>query len=131
MTYTTRFRLSKYAFYYHKEYILGHWSCIKLNKGMVQEEIYQFIDNLKYFTAILALCFNSPTLSIQSVSMSAFWIRPEPPLKHQKCQYFCSDLPLKRGDVILECFLKSWKRSVPHPLHSTPSLQRYFWFATL
>ena len=49
MTYTTRFK-SSMAFYYPKEYILGHWSCIQGYQGMIREEIHLFIDNFKYFT---------------------------------------------------------------------------------
>ena len=67
---------------------------------MIQEEIHQFIDDFKYFTAILALYFNFPT-SFQSVSMSAFWLRPTHP--HQKRQHFGSaPTPNKHDDVILE-----------------------------
>ena len=36
--------------------------------------------NFKYFTSILALCFHSPKRSVQSVSMSGFWLRPPTPL---------------------------------------------------
>ena len=76
---------------------------------MIEEEIHWFIHNFKYFTAILAQCFNSPTLSLQSVSMSSFWLRPNPPPKHQECQQFDSDPPPpspKCADVILERSIK-------------------------
>ena len=42
---------------------------------MIQEESHKFIDNFKYFTAMLAKCLNSPTSSLQSDSMSSFWLR--------------------------------------------------------
>ena len=55
---------------------------------MIQEEIHEFIDNFKYFNAIHALFFKTPTSSIQSVCMSGlnpqpsavsvFWSRPPP-----------------------------------------------------
>ena len=38
---------------------------------------------------ILALCFNSPTPSLQSVSMSAFWLSPPTPAQK------CADIILK------------------------------------
>ena len=55
---------------------------------MTQEEIHKFIDTFNYFTAILVLCFNSPTSSLQSVSILA----QTPPPHTQK----------KRTDVILK-----------------------------
>ena len=78
-----------------------------VSKDIIQEEIHQFIENFKYFTAILALCFNFPTPFIQFVSMSSsFWCRPtHPPPKHQQCQHFGSDPPTahpKCADIILE-----------------------------
>ena len=48
-------------FYYHKEYKFRCWSCIQGYQAMIQEGIHEFIENFKYFTAILALCLNSPT----------------------------------------------------------------------
>ena len=66
-------------FYYHKEYILGSWSCTQGYKGMIQEEILKLIANFKYFKAIFVLCFHSPTPSLPHVSaVSAFWLRPTP-----------------------------------------------------
>ena len=44
---------------------------------MNQEEINLFIDNFKYFKAILAQCFNSPTSSLQSVSILAQTPNPQ------------------------------------------------------
>ena len=54
---------------------------------MIQKEIYQFSDNFKYFTEILALCFNCKILSLQSVRSVSIWLNPPPP----KC-----------ADIILE-----------------------------
>ena len=47
---------------------------------MIQEEINHFIDNFKYFTVLLGLCFNTPTPleSISSVSIEAK--TPHPPI---------------------------------------------------
>ena len=60
---------------------------------MFQEEIHSFLDNFKYFTAILVLCFNSPFPS----KCSHFGVDLPFPL-----QRFCSDPPSHHADVILE-----------------------------
>ena len=67
---------------------------------MIQEQIHQFIDNIKYFIAILLLCFNYLTPSLQSVSTSAFWLRQPHPLK--SVSILAQTPPPKRADVILE-----------------------------
>ena len=60
-----------------------------------------------YFTPILALCFNCPTPSLQSVSMSVFWLRPPPLSKVSAKSVFWLRLPPPKGaDVILERSLR-------------------------
>ena len=54
-------------FYYRNEYVLGRWSFIQGNKGMIQEEIHKFIDNFKYFTAILAPGTHKPRTYLKDV----------------------------------------------------------------
>ena len=61
------------------------------------------MDNLKYFTAILAQCFNSTTPHLQSVSTSSFWWLLPVPLTwwRNMCMvpnaiYWNSKLPKKR-----------------------------------
>ena len=58
--------------------------------------VLTFLVSFKYLQAhssitlaILDLCFNSPTPSLQSVSMSAFWLRPPTPAQK------CADIILK------------------------------------
>ena len=60
---------------------------------------------------ILALCFDSPTPSLQSVSISSFWLRPPLLSKASAVSAFWIRLPThpKRADVILEHSLKQLK----------------------
>ena len=51
------------------------WVAWWVYKTCFQEEICLFIVDFKYLTTILALSFNSPTPSIQSIILSALWIR--------------------------------------------------------
>ena len=71
------------------------------------------MDNFKCFTAILALCFNSPTPSLQSVSMSVFWLRPHHPLQSISSVSILSQNPHtpKPADAILQRSLAITYRS--------------------
>ena len=66
--------------------------------------------NFKYFTSILALCFHSPKRSVQSVSMSGFWLKTSHPPHNPK-----------HADVTLECTLSSIQQVILVILDQIPS----------
>ena len=74
-------------FSHHKKYILVCWSCIQGNTQKCLTCHYKFRKNfiilliIVSIIAILSLSFDSPTPSLQSVSMSAFWLYPPHPIQ--------------------------------------------------
>ena len=70
------------------------WGVFKEIRAWFRKKFISLLITSSIWPQILALCFNSPTLSLPSVSMSAFWLRPpHPPPKRQQYQHFGSDPP--------------------------------------
>ena len=79
-------------FYYHKECILGHWSCIHGNKGMIEEEIHIFI----LFYNLLGFFICPGHICPYQEYLSCFWLNVDRTLtvKFQNIFWpkFCLDL---------------------------------------
>ena len=80
------------------------WGVFKEIRAWFRKKFISLLITSSIWPQILALCFNSPTLSLPSVSMSAFWLRPpHPPPKRQQYQHFGSDPPPPQT-----CWCNTW-----------------------
>ena len=106
------------------------WGVFKEIRARFRKKFISLLITSSIWPQILALCFNSPTLSLPSVSMSAFW-PPHLPPKRQQYQHCGSDPPPPQT-----CWRNTWtlpKASEKHPIwtHWTPSKNTLKTYMTL